>query len=351
MKLETKPEAVNNANLKILTTYRIHDCPFWDTQVNFIQYIPKNKRVKNQLLKKIVQIVDDIILVFLMIKERKNYDILITYRNRANNTFAIIQSIFGKRIQHIMLNCLWALPKGRVGSFFRKLQLYLLAKSVDHFVVSASHEVSAYKEIFHLPEDKLTFIPYYYTRQALDIRSKDGNYIFVGGGPYRDYPLLLETVKNMYIECIIATKTPEDLNNFYIPKNVTVTKLPKEKYFQKMADAKAVVIPLKKGIFRSTGQRTYLDSMLMGKFTIICDSKGAHDYMTSGEEGIIVEPGNIKALKDAIEWALDPKNAKKIEQMTKKAKARAKEYSIENTMGQILSLAEKVVHESSKSKE
>lgn len=328
--------------LEIITTYRIKGCRFWDSNVNFIGYIPINWAIKNRIIKKIVSIIDDLILLVIFLSLPKKYDVLVTYRDRASNIFSMIQGIFGKKIHHIMLNCLWRIPKNRVARFIREKNLKISASGVDRFVVFASHEQKAYHDIFNLPKEKFTYIPYYFTPAASGFKVREGDYIFSGGyHAYRDYQTLIEAVKDLNIKCKIATQSPESFPKINIPSNVEIRCLAQDEFFRSMAESKIVIVPMKKDHFRSTGQRTYLNAMLMGKPLIVCDDKGAFDYIINKQEAIIIPPGNAGLLRQSIEWVL---NASKEEMsaMTERAKVKAKTFTIDNTMGRILDLAQEV---------
>jgi len=336
-------EIKRDNRLRIVTPYKIKSCPLWDRSVSFINYRPKHWKIANRFPKEAVRIIDDLILLIIFFVVRKKYDVLITYRDRASNIFSMIQGLFGKKIHHIMLNCLWTIPKTRMFKILRQKNLEISLLGVDKFAVSATHETEGYYKIFNLPKDKFTYIPYYFTPAASRPKVTEGNYIFSGGHPsYRDYDTLLKAVEGLDIQCKIATQLPEHFSRMKIPSNVYISYMPEKEYFRCMAECKMVIVPLRKDHFRSTGQRTYLNAMLMGKPIIVCDDKGAYDYIDNGNDGIIIPPCNAEALKKTIKRVLNSDG--EIEIMTERAKEKAIKFTIENTMGQILALAEKVAN-------
>lgn len=51
----------------------------------------------------------------------------------------------------------------------------------------------------------------------------------------------------------------------------------------------------------------------MGKAVIVSKSRGITDYIVDGETGILVEPGNVQVMRDAIEYLLaDSQEAKRL---------------------------------------
>ena len=51
----------------------------------------------------------------------------------------------------------------------------------------------------------------------------------------------------------------------------------------------------------------------MARAVIAFSSKGISDYIINGETGILVEPGNIRAMREAIQFLLaNPKEAERL---------------------------------------
>ncbi len=78
----------------------------------------------------------------------------------------------------------------------------------------------------------------------------------------------------------------------------------------------------------------------MGKPVIVCDDKGAYEYIENGKEGIITPAGDSGALKKAIQQIIN--NEIDIEEMTKRAREKAGKFTVDNTMGRVLALAEEI---------
>jgi len=336
-------KAIRVSKPRIVTTYRITDCDLWERNATPINYSSRSRAIKNSILKEMVRISEDMALFFKYFSIRNKYDVLLTNSDRVSNIFAIFQALFGKRIHHVMLNCLWPNPQylNKISWYFRKKIWKFISKGVDKYIVFASHEIEDYSTIYSLPKDKFIYIPFYFTPSSLKYNASDEGYMFSGGHPhYRDYSTLFNAVKNLNIKCKLAVQIPEYFSNVNVPDNVEISYLSEEDYFLCMAKSKVVVVPLKKEFLRSAGQRSYLDAMLMGKPVIVCDKKGAYDYIVNGEEGIIVPPGNPAALRQSIELVL--KSDGQATKMGQRAKEKAKMFTIENTMRQVLDLLEEI---------
>jgi len=333
----------NYKNIKIITTYKIYGADKWDESVDFIDLPPKQIKHKNKILYKLTRIKEDLSLIVSFFLARGQYDILVTNSERSGNLFAIFQGIFGKKIHHVMVNCFWNYPPNNLFKFFRQIYFKFVSKGVDKFIVFTPHEIESYHAIFNIPKDKMAFIHMYVTPLHTNCAPTKGNYIFSAGNPHnRDFPTLLNAVNDLSIRVKIVTQTPEYFFCKKIPPNVEILSLTKDGFFDCMAGSKLVIVVLKKGEIRSAGQRTYLDAMYLGKPVIVCDDKGAFNYITNGEDGIIVPSADVVSLKNAIIKLLS--SEENMNNIAQKAQIKAKEFTVDKTMLGILTLIEEVVN-------
>jgi glycosyltransferase involved in cell wall biosynthesis len=114
--------------------------------------------------------------------------------------------------------------------------------------------------------------------------------------------------------------------------------LPKDEYDRALLGARAVVVPLRAAA-RSAGQQTYLNAMMLGKPVIVTDVYGVHDYISDRETGLITAPDPV-ALREALEWVLDPGNTDEVTRMTERAKQVVNErFLLKDYFGRLWHLA------------
>jgi glycosyltransferase involved in cell wall biosynthesis len=87
---------------------------------------------------------------------------------------------------------------------------------------------------------------------------------------------------------------------------------------------------MRKGTLRSGGQQTCLNAMLLGKPTIAVGRRWAVDFITDGEDGLIVDYEDPQGLRKAIRWVLDHPEAAR--RMGERARARAAWFTTERCM-------------------
>jgi glycosyltransferase involved in cell wall biosynthesis len=251
--------------------------------------------------------------------------------------FAWLQALcpWGRR-PHVLVDCNWNPPRGRLGTWLKGLRIRLAARSVHRFVVWASHEVEDYARTYHIPREKLVYVPFHTTAHDYAFEIHDGGYVFAGGNYDRDYPTLVEAVRPLDVPVWIATTRPEQLDGVEVPASVRVEGTSAEGFRQAMAGAHLVVVPMAAGLLHSGGQQTCLNAMLMGKPTIAIGRKWAVDLLDDGIHGLIVDYQDPQALRTAIQWVVDhPEEARA---MGQRARQHAARFTTQRTMENVYRL-------------
>jgi glycosyltransferase involved in cell wall biosynthesis len=245
--------------------------------------------------------------------------------------FAWLQAVlpWGRK-PHVMIDCNWYESPSRWRTWLKGVRLRFAAQSVHRFVVWASHEVSDYARAFGLPMEKLEYVPFHTTLHDYDYQVRDDGYLFAGGNYDRDYPLLVEAVRELTVPTWIATTRPEQLAGLDIPPHVRIEGTTTAGFRQAMAAAHVVVVPMQKDLLHSGGQQTCLNAMHLGKPTIAVGRKWAGDFITDGEDGLIVDYGDAAGLRRAIRWVLNHQEAAK--RMGERASARSAWFTTQRTM-------------------
>jgi glycosyltransferase involved in cell wall biosynthesis len=134
------------------------------------------------------------------------------------------------------------------------------------------------------------------------------------GQERRDYPTLVEAVRQLDVDVAIAAVSPwskyqDSSAGLDVPANVTARGYDLFELRQLYADAAFVVVPLEDTDFQA-GITTILEAMAMGKAVVCTLTRGQTDVVVDGENGLSVPPGDPVALRQAIERLLaDPAEA------------------------------------------
>ena len=269
---------------------------------------------------------------------RRSARAVVTDGGASGLLFAWLQTMipWGRK-PHVMVDCNWYTSPNRMKTWLKGARLRLAARSVERFVVWATHEVDDYSQAFALPTEKLEYVPFHMTLQNYTYEVRDDGYLFAGGNYDRDYPTLIEAVRDLDIPTWIATTRPEQLAHVTVPAHVRVEGTTVEGFRQAMAAARLIVVPMQPDLLHSGGQQTCLNAMYLGKPTIAVGRKWARDFITDGDDGLIVDYADPVGLRRAIRWVLDHPEAAR--RMGERATARAAWFTTERTMRTVHAIA------------
>lgn len=174
-------------------------------------------------------------------------------------------------------------------------------QSLDKVIVYSRSEIALHDAALR---DKYEFMPLPADGNFDLIKpssSSTGNYIFAGGGASRDFTSLIEAVRGLDVQLKIVTFSPKSLGyNKPLPDNCEVHwKMPLPQFLDLMAGASFVVVPLQEGR-HPHGHTTVVQALRMGKAVITTRNASTNDYVSEGQEGLLVSPGNVSEYRQAI---------------------------------------------------
>lgn len=188
-------------------------------------------------------------------------------------------------------------------------------RAISRYALLSNDERRLFPLIWGVDAAKVRFAPYTYslTEEALQGCVETGTYIFAGGNSFRDYAPLVEAARMMPEHSFVfATRKLNDYPN--LPPNVRAGQVPTDEYVRLLRGAALVVVPLRMGTYRASGQQTYLNAMALKKLVIVNDALGVRDYVHHGENGLVVR-GTPESYVEALRWALDPEHKPDVDRM------------------------------------
>jgi O-antigen/teichoic acid export membrane protein/glycosyltransferase involved in cell wall biosynthesis len=283
-----------------------------------------------------------------LFRASRDFDAVVTGNERAIQVFAMLQQVVAREKKpHILIYAFFDLPPRGFWRFVKRLYFQWLIKASSRIVVYSRRRIDLYARVFDVPKEKFVCVPYHTTLdnyhatfRITDSTVSEMDYIFAGGD-YRDYRTFLDAVRDLPYEVIIATRLKDYFAGLDIPKNVRVITASHEEFFQLMAGARVVVVPLHGGVLHSGGEQTYLNAMALGKPVIVADDGGADEYISNGLTGLVVRPGDAKDLRWALLSVLD--NPSLASSLGQNAKGAAAAYSLDRFVQGILVTVEACV--------
>lgn len=202
----------------------------------------------------------------------------------------------------LLAEATWKLGRNPLDHIAARTGLRFLDGEHVRYGVLSTFELESFPRTWRVDPERVHFTPYYYTLAEGELRARregDGT-IFAGGNSLRDYRPLVEAMRALPQRLMIATRTAGHGWARALPANVTVRATTPAEYNERTASASVVVVPLERRDDRSAGQATYLNAMALGKPVVVSDVAGARDYIADGETGILVPPGDPRALATAL---------------------------------------------------
>jgi glycosyltransferase involved in cell wall biosynthesis len=128
-----------------------------------------------------------------------------------------------------------------------------------------------------------------------------GGHVFTGGGTGRDFGSVIAAVQGLDVAVELVTFSQETLGwDGDLPPNVHVHWLmPLRRFLALAGSAKAVVVALRDS-HSDFGQTTVVQALSLGVPVVATRSPGIVDYVTDGQEGLLVEAGDVDGYRAAI---------------------------------------------------
>lgn len=201
----------------------------------------------------------------------------------------------------------------RALTMFEQRLLLRLDRRRTRYCFLTEEERKSFSQASGVPLSAIDVTPFFPTVQVeknfgelLEAAKDPEPYVFAGGNAMRDYDLLREALGGTGIPVRVATESVAEKP----PANFTEGPVPHQEFVMLMARARAVVMPLNSASKRSAGQQSYLNAMRLGKPTIVNDTIGVRDLTDGG--AFVVPARDPQALREKVQWVLDPANATEV---------------------------------------
>lgn len=245
-------------------------------------------------------------------------------------------------------------PNTGLRGLLERLAIRLVDRAVDRYVVYSQDDKQAFCALWDIDLDRVGIALCYYHLSARELEGPppaNGPHIFAGGDSGRDYAPLVEAARQFPdTRFILATawRSPKP-----VPPNVDIvlakrTSTSHAEFIRLLRTARATVVPLQQGMRRSVGQQTYLNSMYLGKPTVVARGLGISDHVEDREHALIVD-GTVSGYVGALTWLLDPQNQEDVAAMAERGRLRAASFTSDRLAAELLRQAELVLRKSSPS--
>jgi glycosyltransferase involved in cell wall biosynthesis len=252
------------------------------------------------------QLRSDLYLTAIGLWARRRYDVVCAMSERVGIPFAALNLLPGRRPLIATFKC-WSPRQERVITrldLLRQMDAIIVhCRSMkDHFIGLGAPADRIH--ILHYGVDHHFFCP------SNGGEQQPNQIMSIGEIRSRDYQTLFEAVSGLPAQLTVAAsgswyaREKETELDASIPENVTITgRLPITEVRQLYGRSQFVVLPVHDVIY-SAGLTGILEAGSMARAVIATRSRGIAEFIVDGETGILVEPGNVAAMREAISYLL-----------------------------------------------
>lgn len=249
---------------------------------------------------------------------RHQYNVIFTDGEQVGLPLAFFLKYLGgkKRPQHLMIVHILSVGKKMI-----LIDRLGLQSHIDIFFVYATRQQAFIRERWHLPAERVIFTPFmvdsnFFHSSKVDesdllpmLREVKKPIISSVGLEFRDYPTLIEAVRDLDVRVVLAAASPwskrEDTTKDQpIPENIIVRRFSQYELRQVYHESDFVVMPLYNVEFQA-GVTAILEAMSMEKALVCTRTLGQTDVVIDQETGIYVSPSDPQAMRDAIQRLLE----------------------------------------------
>jgi glycosyltransferase involved in cell wall biosynthesis len=240
------------------------------------------------------------------VKTRKTpYDLVVAWGGQNGFTYALLRSIVGQANPPLII---LSFNLQGVLSHFLGLARFGM-RSVSRVVVFTPSEVEHYQRLLTLAPEAISYCPHgwydpmrwYIPRENQNSEgpTRAGKFVFTSGRSYRDYKTLARAVEGTEAHVKVSSR-PFNLSGVNLPTNMEALGWLDYRVHQDyLYESSFYVVPLQSIDFAG-GDSSLLAAMSFGKAVVATRSPSTETYLQHGQTGLLVEPGDIQGMRQAI---------------------------------------------------
>jgi glycosyltransferase involved in cell wall biosynthesis len=262
------------------------------------------------------QLRSDIYLATLSWWRSRQHSTVFTWSERAGIPFAAYHRFFPSTQRFVTMFQCWSKRQEfvvRALNLFQAMDIIIVhCNSMKENMIRLGAPAERVKTVYY-SIDQSFFSPLPESKQI------ENFVLSVGESRSRDYKSLFKAVEGLPVNLEVAgyghwyAREKHYLPGENIPANVSLLNhLPQKDLKERYAASQFVILPVRDLVY-SAGATAAAEAGSMARAVIAFRSRGIMDYIIDGETGILVDPGDIQAMRDAIQYLLaNPNEAKRL---------------------------------------
>lgn len=283
-----------------------------------------------------------------------NYDIILTDKGTG-----LILSLMRflhpwKRPRARLLIIMWQVEiKSMLDSHIKRI----IGMNIDNIICVSSVQKRTFATLLNISRWRIKYVPLGIDTTFFKPEPNAAeDFILCVGDADRDDETLMKAVMDLPVKLVRVSDEQKNIEvlrkqligskPFYFKEKLTLLHKVSDIELEKLyAKSKVVVIPIRCHSNQPAGLTTLLEAMAMGKPVIVTKGLITEGYVINGKTGIVIQPGDVAQLKNAIMQLLD--NDSKRRKIGNNARKRAEEnFTLKRSTERLASLLQNIKNES-----
>lgn len=245
-----------------------------------------------------------------LLRKINRYDAFIAFNPSSDEMFVafVTKWMTQRRTLFVFFDMLIRRPVGPVETC-KSIVKGILFSGVNKFFC-VHKDTSGYQKYYKISPKKFLYVPFKANNylDRLNYESRDGGYVLACGVSHRDYQTFIDAMGRLNLPAKIVLPQ-RDVAKFHhsvfdeehLPMNVQVVRndFDRISWYQHIANARVVVIPILRDAIQAAGISVCLEAMAIGKPVVITEGVSTRGMLTE-QEAEIVAPADSRALGQAV---------------------------------------------------
>jgi glycosyltransferase involved in cell wall biosynthesis len=234
-----------------------------------------------------------------LFKSRRG-DVIICFLDVMGLYVFLLSRILFRRREIIVINIMFN-DGGDFLTSIKRMMFRMMLKNKRVYPTVTSSELSAiYKELFNIPEKHFYLLHDCYGKQDIyENRPEEGNYVFCGGTNGRDWHTLLKAAEQLPDIRFVVVGPQRNTLGDKIPGNIEYFfNIPYDDFQKMMLKCSILALPL--NTVAPAGLIVLFSAGLMHKPLVSTNNYTLREYVTSGENGFLIEMRDYVTLAEKI---------------------------------------------------